>query len=229
MSWLRLLADTARGSLGLWQLAIWIPLIAVIPEFLQHIAEVKLGMFESREAFRALAAAPERMAWGYLKVGGLVAAWLVTAWFWFRREGARPDWGKVGVAVAINVAATMVMLLLDRTLPKATAQLAGIVLSIATLPLLAYLMGALAGDAGMTLRRSFTAGWLNALRMIVLTAAGFVVLQWLHGLNHKLALGQPDGLVWALMVWDSLIVGLMATWLGTAMHRGYRGVVFAKR
>lgn len=228
MNFLRLIADTARGSAALWRLALWIPLVAVIPEFLQHVAEINLGMFDSREAFRALSASPERMSWGYFKVAGLLAAWLLAAGYWFRSEGARPDWRRLGVAVALNVAITLVMVLFEQVMAPATAQIAGIAVSIATLPLLAYLMGALAGDGAMTLRRSYTAGWLVVLRMVVLAAAGFAVLQWLHGLNHKLALGQPDAVVWALMVWDSLLVGLIATWLGTAMHRGYRGVPLLK-
>lgn len=223
MSWLRLLADTARGSLALWRLAIWIPLIAVIPEFLQHVAEIRLGMFDSSDAFRSLQNAPERWSWGYLKMAGLTAAWLLTVWYWNRRDGGQTRWRQVGIALAVNAAASAAVLLLTAAVPKAAADAVSLTLSVVTLPLLVYLIGALLGDAAMTLKRSYGAGWLVGLRIGLLSLTGLVVMQALHQFNHTLAMGQPAALVWALMVWDSLLVGLMAVWLGTALHRGYRG------
>jgi hypothetical protein len=44
----------------------------------------------------------------------------------------------------------------------------------------------------------------------------------LHGWHHSVALGQPEPIVWALMVWDSLWVGLMAALTGSALFVGYR-------
>ena len=41
-------------------------------------------------------------------------------------------------------------------------------------------------------------------------------------LNFEISLGEA--LSQRLLVEDALLVGLIATWLGTAMHRGYRGV-----
>ena len=38
--------------------------------------------------------------------------------------------------------------------------------------------------------------------------------------NHDWAFGAPDALVWALMIFDSIIVGLIATLVGTAIHHG---------
>lgn len=218
-----LLWETARGALALWKWALWIPLLAVVPEFLQHVAEIRLGMFDSRAAFAAMAMAPERWNWGYLKIAGLVCATLVTVWYWLRRDGTRPLWPRVGAALALNVAVSLVPLAFPRLIGEPGAGTASMVLQVITLPLLPYLVGAIAGDPAMTLRRSYVTGWWIALRMLLLMALGAAALQVLHGLNHKLAMGQPDGLVWALMVWDSLVVGMLAVWVGTALHRGYRG------
>ena len=86
------------------------------------------------------------------------------------------------------------------------------------------------GDSAMTLRAAFTRGWWPALRMLLLMLAGFVPLQVLHLLNHRLAMGQPAALLWALLAWDALVVGMMTGWTGTALHHGYRGAApFAKQ
>ena len=45
---------------------------------------------------------------------------------------------------------------------------------------------------------------------------------WLHSQNHYWAMGQSDALIWMLMVFDSLVVGLLAVAWGTAIHHGYR-------
>ncbi len=56
--------------------------IAVVPEFLQHIMEIHLGMFVSIEQFRALANDQLRWGCGYAKVAGFVIAILAVARFW---------------------------------------------------------------------------------------------------------------------------------------------------
>ncbi|MFN3511007.1 MAG: hypothetical protein ACK4ZA_06600, partial [Tsuneonella troitsensis] len=50
--------DVAVDSFRIWWLAPVIPLIAVLPEFAQHVAEVRLGMFDSIEQARAIANDP---------------------------------------------------------------------------------------------------------------------------------------------------------------------------
>ena len=66
--------------------------------------------------------------------------------------------------------------------------------------------------------------------MALVLAAGYAPLQALHLRNHRLALGQADAVLWPLLAWDSLVVGMMAAWIATALHHGYRGAAaFAKR
>lgn len=75
------LASYRRGGLTLVAAPAIVALI-VVPEFAQHVAEIQLGMFESKEAFKALSNDPTRWAFGYVKVAGVVLATLATARFW---------------------------------------------------------------------------------------------------------------------------------------------------
>ncbi|HVR90480.1 MAG TPA: hypothetical protein VHG29_05245 [Novosphingobium sp.] len=227
---LTLLLATLRDGLALFRLAPLIPLIAIIPEFLQHIAEIKLGMFASRAAFAALAMDPVRWGWGYLKIAGLVLGLLAAARFWGAREQGerwwdlrKLPWGMVLAAIALNVIAGLPMLLLDGRIDARALQALNVVVTIATLPLLVYLVAALLGDRTMTLALVYRSGWWAALRIALLVAISFVPLQLLHGFDHRLAFGQPPMLVWLLMAWDALVVGAMAALMGTALHHGYRG------
>lgn len=224
MKALALLRLTLRDSLALWRLAAWIPLIAVLTEFAQHVVEVDLGMFVSKEAFKALQMDPLRWQWGYVKMAGLLIAWFAALVFWARRDGAKPLWSRAGLALALNVAVGLVPLVLALVLGEPVLTAANTVVMIATLPLLPFLAGALFGDEAMTLRQSYRSGWWIAVRMILLSAVGFVVLQAIHMINHNLASGAPAPLLWTLMVWDSLVVGMIAAWLGTAQYRGYTGM-----
>ncbi|MEQ1497292.1 MAG: hypothetical protein ABL914_01410 [Novosphingobium sp.] len=200
-------------------MAPWIPLLVVVPEFIQHCVEINIGMFASRDAARALGADPQRLLFGYVKVAGLVAATLAAAGFWARHQGGKVLWRAAAIAVALNVAATGVMAGLEFAVPDWTSL--DIALSIATLPLLVLLVGALFGDRAMTLPQAYRSGWLIAVRLLVLVAAGWIPLSQLHRFNHLWAMGQAQPLVWGLMVFDALVVGLMACWVGTAVYRGY--------
>lgn len=225
-----LLRATLRDSLGLWRSAPWLVMPAVIAELLQHRAEVNLGMFASREAFAMLAMAPERWWWGSWKIAAIVFALLGGLWLWCRRDGGQVLWPRLGLALLLNGAAMLPGVLVEGRVDPAIAMLGSLVVNLLVLPLLPYTVGAIAGDARMTLRAAWTRGWWPALRMALVLAAGYAPLQALHLLNHRLALGQGDGLLWTLLVWDSLVVGMMAAWMATALHHGYRGAAaFAKR
>lgn len=227
---LALLREAARDAALLWRLSPVVALLAIVPEFLQHVAEIKLGMFASHAAFQELAMAPERWWWGYWKLAGLTAAALGGAWYLLRREGLGPiQWPRLLLALGLNIAVSALTLGLTGWLGQAAGGLVAAGLSIATLPLMPLLAGAIAGDAQFTLGRAYRSGWWIALRSILLLAAGFLPLQGLHTLNHRLALGLPDAGVWALMGWDSLVVGVMATWMAAAIARGFLGTPLAKR
>ena len=114
------------------------------------------------------------------------------------------DWlGRQGLPVAVNVPLQIVSAILQ----------AGFMI---------YIVGALLEDRSVTPRRAMTTLLPAAIILVLLLAAAFAPAQALHMVNHKLALGQPAPVVWALMVFDALWVGLFAGLVGSAMFVGGR-------
>lgn len=70
-----------RGVSMIWLAPAALALV-VIPEFAQHVVEVRLGMFDSVEAARSIQNDPTRWAFGYVKIAGLVLTFLAAARFW---------------------------------------------------------------------------------------------------------------------------------------------------
>ncbi len=233
MSWLRafgaaLLATFRDGTRLLW-IAPLIALIAGLPEFAQHIAEIKLGMFASPEAFKALQNDPTRWAFGYAKVTGLFLAIFAAARFWSLPEGARDRWWDLrtiawrpfAIGLALNGAVSVAAYLLNGAMTAEAFQAANIFLSIATLPVLVYMLGGLFGDHAVSLRQCYRTGWWQALAMAVLFLLAMLPAQTVHKLDHTLAMGAAAPAVWALMVWDAVLVSLIACWVGTGLAAGY--------
>lgn len=222
-----LFGRTLRDGFRIWWLAPLIPALVAVPEMIQHVAEIRIGMFEGEDAFKALADDPRRMVWGILKIAGLVLAILASTRFWGAREAGQRWWDLRGVrwkallvALALLLAAGLPGMMLQPLIGADNSWIVDIVLSIATLPLMVMLVDALGGRDSMGVRQYFRFGWVPAIRMLLFAAAVWVPLQWLHGQNHTWAMGQPGALVWALMVFDALLVGLLATMAGTAFHHG---------
>lgn len=222
-----LFGQTLRDGIRIWWLAPLIPALVVVPEFLQHVAEIRIGMFDSREAARTLSDDPRRMVWGYLKIAGLVLAFLASIRFWGAWERGQRWWDVRGVAwkgflvaIALLAATSLPGTLVEPSIGAERAGYIDIALALATLPLMVMLVAALGGAREASLRDYFRHGWWPAVRMLLFAAATWAPLQWLHGQNHMWAMGQHDAVVWALMVFDSLVVGLLATMAGTAFHHG---------
>lgn len=227
MTWLRALGALYRDGARLLWLAPLIPLLAIVPEFVQHIAEVRLGMFESRENFVALDQDPARMSFGYAKIAGLVLAMLAAARFWGDAAHRWWDlrgvlWKRFGLAIVLNAAVALPIEAMRGRIGDNVLLAVQTVLTVATLPLIVYLFAAFLGNSAMTLRAAFTSGWRRLPLLMLLLVAAFVPAQAVHQLNHTVALGRPETLVWLLMVWDSLLVGLLACWVGTAMAMSCR-------
>ena len=233
MNWIRrlgeaLLATFRDGTRLLW-LAPLIPLIAGLTEFAQHIAEINLGMFASPEAFKALQNDALRWNFGYLKIAGLFLTIFAAARYWSLPEGTRHRWWDLRtvawrpflIGVAINGAVTGAAYLLKPALSATAFEMVNIAVSIATLPVLVYMLGGLFGDRAVSLKRLYRTGWLKALVMGVLYLAAFGPAQLIHRFDHTAAIGASAPAVWALMVWDALLVALMACWAGTGLAAGY--------
>lgn len=220
------LRTTFAGGISLFWLAPIIPLIAILPEFVQHVAEIRLGMFESREAFSALANTDTRWAFGYAKIAGLTLAIFAAARYWGGSNQRWWDLRKIAwkpflIAVGLQIVAGLVVTGVEQVLPQDQGEIASLVVSVLTLPLTVYLIGPLLNDPTMTLKRAYTSGWIKALAIGAFVFLAFWPAQQLHQLNHEWALGAPSWQVWALMIWDSLLVGLMACLMGSALAAGY--------
>lgn len=221
------LRTTFWGGISLFWLATAIPLLVLVPEALQHMAEIHLGMFASRAAFTAHAADPLRMVFGYAKIAGLLLAIFAAARFWGSLRERWWDlrtiaWRPFLIGIALNLVVGTLNELIKLPFGPATAQIVATVFMIATLPFLLLVIGPFLGDRTMTLKRAYVAGWPALVLMIGLAALAFLPGQWLHHHNHLWAIGSPRGAVWALMAWDAVLVALMACCTGAGLGAGYR-------
>lgn len=204
-------------------------LIAVLPELLQHAAEIHLGMFNSIDSFRALSADPLRWSFGYLKVAGFVVAILVSARFWavesIRRTLVIP------LATLIRVVAGLIVgfavawpftWLSSQGLTPAINVPFQILSGVIQAAFLVYIVAALLEERAVTPQRAITTFLPAAAVLTLLAALAFAPAQALHMANHKLALGQPTPVVWFLMIFDALWVGLFAALVGSALFVGVR-------
>lgn len=203
--------------------------IAVLPELMQHVAEIHLGMFESAERFRALANDPLRWGFGYVKLAGFMIAMLAVARFWSVRSVPRTV--LVPPATLLRVVAGLIIgfavawpfaWLGKQGLSPAINIPLQIVSAVIQGGFLIYVIGALVEDASVTPKRAMTSLLPSAIVLSVLVAVAFAPSQALHMANHKLALGQPLPIVWMLMLFDALWVGLFAALVGSAMSVGVR-------
>lgn len=218
-----------RDALQVFRLAPLALLLVMVPEFVQHAAEIGLGMFASDEAFRTLAQDPTRWAYGTAKLVGLPLAVLFTARFWANRASGRP--GRSLAAIAWRPLALGFLILVLCSLPGSlpldfggAASLAiGLGLTLLSLPGVVLMIAGILGDRAFGLRDAYVRGWSKALRIALYIAPPWLFLQLLHEANHTAALGQPGALVWGLMAFDTLVVGLMAAVAGTGAHHGFIG------
>jgi hypothetical protein len=228
------LRDSFIGGPSLFWLAPTIPLLLLIPEMAQHVAEIRIGMFESLDAARSLANSPTRWAFGYVKIAGIFLTLLAAARYWGGLRERWWDWRTVAwrpflIGLAINVALSAASFVMERVLDPVTNGIASQAFMLATLPFLLLVIGPLLGDRGMTLRRAYTRGWPALLLVVALAGLAFGVGQWLHQLNHRWALGAPEATLWALMIWDAVWTALFVTCAGSALGAGYCAVFGSNR
>lgn len=225
------LGSVFRDSARVFWLAPTIPLIAALPEFAQHVAEIRLGMFESTEAARALASDPTRWAFGYVKIAGYVIAILVAIRFWAARADGEHWWSTKGIAwhvlgwaLVLNVVIPLLVVAVERLisgLGETAVHGYQIITTLLMLPLQVLLVAGLTGDRSATVIGVYRHGWGAALRIVLFSVAVLAPLMWLHHANHSWAIGSPEPLIWGLMVFDSFVVSLLAVGWGTAIHHGY--------
>ena len=204
-----------------------IVLIAFLGELLQHVAEIQLGMFATREAFVARQSSFGRLAFGAIKVSALLITIAWTArWLASRHRDSRPgldgptDWFRLIVFSAISVA-TLLLVLFAPILQGRLRLVALGVFVVANIPVSRIAMDALFAQPRQTWRQAVRRRPRPALsEMVVILLVP--LLMFLHFKNHSLAFGAPSAIVWALMVWDAVLVAVLAVMLGAFTYRSYR-------
>ncbi|MDF7777673.1 hypothetical protein P1X14_20630 [Sphingomonas sp. AOB5] len=227
------LRELYRRGFVLFLIAPVIVAIVVIPEFVQHIVEIKIGMFDSRAAGHALANDPQRWTAGYFKLAGLLIAMLATARYWGARANGGKWWRLDQIAwVPLIVAALLFAFvpgipdLLRAYVPVWLYYTLYTVFSLVTLPLIVPIVAALAGDRRVGLlgnywRNFYWREWRWVPLLLVLLVAAYAPGMALHYGFHWIAVGQPAVLLWPIMVLDSLAVGLIASMAGAAFSLTY--------
>lgn len=221
------------GLSMLWKAPLVLALV-IVPEFLQHIVEIHLGMFASKASFNEHSLDTLRMVFGGLKVAGLLLAIFASARFWWTARSG-PGWYDPRGMAWDRFSAGFLLFMILPAAPTLLKSVIGdtmvgyleLLLTIAMLPGLFILLSGLMGDRNPTARDYWIRSWPWALLMALLLVLAFWPAQWIHSQNHTLAIGSPLPMVWALMVWDALLVGLLAGLTGTALYLGY--AAFARR
>jgi len=231
---LRSIVDLYPRGISLLWLAPLVLALVVIPEFLQHVAEIQLGMFADRESARAVADHPLRWAFGYAKIAGLVLAFLAAARFWWVRDRDERwwdvrtiAWGRFLTGLLLFGGLPLLGELIEPLAGTTAKDVATWVITFAALPFALLMLAGLFGDRAPSLRQMWTRGWPALMILCVLLPLAFAPAQILHGFNHRWAFGADPALMWALMIFDSLVVGLLAGLTGTALYLGY--AAFARR
>jgi hypothetical protein len=211
----------------LWKAPLVLALVAV-PEFIQHVVEIRLGLFDSRQAFAARSMDPTRMALGAVKIAGLVLTFLAAARFWWTRaQGGHwanlkdVAWARLLIGLLLFMGVPAIPELFKSQVDPWLYQALVWGLSVAMLPMLFLLLAGLFGDRSIPAAAMWRRAWPWLLLTAVMAALAFAPAQWLHAMNHRWALGADPALLWALMTFDSLLVGLLAGLTGTAFYLGY--------
>lgn len=214
-------AASWRGSLAFLAAC---PLLALVPvalELLQHIVEVQRGMFDSLAAAKAADSDPIRLAFGLVKVVGLVLPGYWVARFLAWRDPARARQAdpvairRFAPVVAYQVALAAVELLaMPRTGSWLLVQF--VLGEIVGALLLAWAVAAALGDAMTGPAASARLMAPRLVSTILLTLAAILPLMVPHYALGALAIVGPAPLRWPVLVADSLLVGWLAALMTAA-------------
>lgn len=203
-----------------------LPLLALIPvvlELLQHVVEVRIGMYASIDAAKALEQHPARMAFGMVKIIGITLPIYWTARFLAtgdRGFAVRVDpraTGLFGFVLLFQVATAALQLFV---LPQ-TATV--VFISFAVGFVIAALLAAwyAAAPLGNTRLGPIGSARLMApvvMSTMILSFAAMLPLMIVHYGLAALALLGPKAALWPSMIVDSLLVGWLASILAATVY-----------
>lgn len=232
-----------KSSYGVgFRFALAFPLIFLIPpvvEFVQHIIEWRIGMFEGLGQAEALATHPARTGFGYVKFAALLIVGLWLSRFIHSGGDRRATAAVAPGTITAFIPVIIVFLALDfgqgalkpwtgaDALGQAGAAIAGIGLfllgSILQVLLAGWRVGVALGDRRMRFLASIRKSLPVLFPGMALYFVVFLPLLVLHELmNLGMILSGEGPAMWALFVADSLFVGLIAAALWNVFHAIYR-------
>lgn len=201
--------------------------LAFAGELTQHIAEISMGMFASRDAFVALQGSALRMGFGLTKVAALLVAVAWGArWLAHRNSAERPeldgpiDWSRLLLPTAFSLAA-MIAVVFVPIGSRSIRLILIVAVLLAGMPWSRMAMDALFGRPRESLRQALRGRPMppiGGLLAILPVAAAM----YLHMHNHNWAFGAQPLTVWALMAWDALLIAGLTGWLGALAYRFYQ-------
>jgi hypothetical protein len=212
---------------GAWRYALACPLLFAVPvvaEFVQHVIEMRIGMYDSLAAAQAVEANGARMAWGVVKTLALALAG-----YWVARFLVLPGGGAAAARrdpVAVRLYAWVVLFGLAITVLTlwggealsalglgAQALAAGIALTLLSLVLGVLLapwkVGAATGNERLGFVRSIRlVGW-GAWWGLIFVLLAVLPPMIVHYAAAFLAIGAPPSLAWLALAVDAVLVGFL--------------------
>jgi len=226
-----MITDLKFVHAGAWRYMLACPLLFAVPvlvEFVQHVIEMRIGMYDGIAAAQAVEAHPARLGWGLVKTLSLVAAL-----YWVSRFLVLPG-GAARAArldpVAVRLFGLVVLWSLVWTVPMiwggqwmdaaglgdqalAVGIAVGLILFVLDALLAPWKVGAAVGNAGLGFVRSIRLVGLNVFWAMAFIIAALLPPMIVHYALALLAIGAAEGVAWPLLALDALVVG----WLGAVM------------
>lgn len=212
-----------------WAFALACPLLFLIPvafEFAQHVVEIRLGLYQSVELARAVEGDPSRMLWGFLKT---IAISLPTYWFYRYVVSGRDAayarrleplalllWGSLFLVLVLLMQWLALfgpplgsVLGLQGSAESWAKGLLAFVQTVLGIYFAAWMVAWSQGNSAIGPLRSASIMHGFFWRTVALILAGVLPLMALHYAG-LFAIGRPAPVVWAMMTFDSLVVGFLS-------------------
>ena len=205
--------------------------LAAGTEFIQHVIEQRIGMFESFESAEATAGHAARMGFGQVKILSLILLlYWVSRWQAYRdrpdrsvlgdRRSALLFLGVVLLGIALGLVQQFGGALLSPLVSNPRALLAiGLAYFAASFALEIYLtgwkVGAALGNSRLSIPASFRIMHGNFWWSLGFSIVMILPLMVLHYALNIIAIGKAAAPLWAILAADALVVGYLGLVLAT--------------